>query len=370
MKIAIVHDFLNQYGGAERVVEALHEIYPSAPIYTTIYLPENLPESFKQMDIRTSFMQKLPFLDRHFKKYLLLYPWAVESFDLTDYDVILSSSSAFAKGVRTAAGTCHICYCYTPMRFAWDYKRYIEKEDFGFLLRAAIRLSTLILKKWDLKVNSTVNHFVAISELVKNRIKDIYKRSSDVIYPPVNCHSFEISNQTDNFYLVLSRLNAYKRIDIVVEAFNKLELPLKIIGGGPCMNKLRQMANKNITFTGRLSDEELVDNISKCKALIFPGIEDFGIVPLEAQSAGRPVIAFASGGALETIINGKTGIFFDYQTPESLIEAVNKFEVIKDSFVPSEIRKNALKFNKDRFKREIKEYIESKCRENIRQNAL
>ena len=357
MKLAIVHDFLNQYGGAERCVEAFHEIFPDAPIYTSIYLPDNMPESFRKMDIRTSFMQKFPFLNRHFKKYLLFYPKAIESFDLSGYDIIFSSSSSFAKGVRIKKGVLHVCYCYTPMRFVWDTKSYIEKENFNALEKKAIEISVKILQKWDLKNNTSVDYFVGISNIVKERIKNYYKRTADIIYPTVGCDNYKISTKTEDYYLVVSRLNAYKRIDIVIEAFNKLQLPLRIIGDGPKRKTLEGLAGPTITFLGKVDDIKLAEVYSQCQALLFPGVEDFGIVPLEAQASGRPVIAYAAGGALETVVDGVTGLFFKEQNPESIIDAVRRYEAIKNSFNSEIIRKNAMRFDKEIFKKKICDYV-------------
>jgi glycosyltransferase involved in cell wall biosynthesis len=355
MKIAIVHDYLNQFGGAERVVEALHEIYPDAPIYTSIYLPGRMPESFKKMDIRTSFMQKLPFLTKHFKKYLLLYPLAFASFDMSEYDVVISSSSAFAKGVKKKKGAVHICYCYTPARFIWRYEDYVEKESLNWLFRLILPLFIRILKAWDLKTNDKVDHFIAISNYIAKRIESIYNRKSEVIYPPVNVSDFMPGRGISEHFLIVSRLNAYKKIDVAIKAFNVLGLRLKIIGDGPYRKYLESIANSNIEFLGKVPDKDLAGHYGKCKALIFPGDEDFGIVPVEAQAAGRPVIAYAKGGALETVIKDKTGVFFYEQTEGSLIEAVKR--TLDMGFDPKLIRENALRFDKEVFKQKIREYV-------------
>ncbi len=360
MKIAIVHDYLNQYGGAERVVEVLHDIFPKAPVYTTIYLPENLPDSFRKMDIRTSFMQRLPFLDKHFKKYLLLYPKAVESFDLSDYDVVLSSSSAFAKGIKTISNTLHICYCYTPMRFAWDYERYVEKENFGKIISKTLPFFIDRLRKWDLEKNIRVDYFIAISKNVQKKIDRYYRLGSEVIYPPVNTTKFSISCKKGDYYLVVSRLNAYKGIDLVIEAFNQLGFPLKIIGDGPHRKNLEKLVKSNTEFLGKLDDDDLIKHYRHCKALIFPGDEDFGIVPVETQACGIPVIAHAMGGALETVIDGVTGILYKEMTQESLTEAITRFEKIKNNFDSKIIRENALKFDRAIFTEKIKAFIGEK----------
>ena len=266
--IAITHDYLNQFGGAERAVEVLHEIFPQAPIYTSIYLPNKMPASFKQMDIRTSFMQHLPSLEQHFKKYLFLYPLAFESFDLSDYPVILSSSSAFAKGVTKGPDACHICYCYTPMRFAWRYWDYIEKENISEFIKQMLPLFLGGLRKWDLRTNENVDHFIAISKYIARRLAKFYKVASEVIYPPVNVNSFSPSESVSDYFLIVSRLNAHKKLDIAVKAFNKLGLPLKVIGEGPYKNELMAMAGKNIEFLGKVQDEELPEHYSHCRAQI------------------------------------------------------------------------------------------------------
>jgi len=362
VKIAIVHDFLNQYGGAERVVEALHEVYPDAPIYTSIYVQKNLPDIFKTMNIKTSYMQKLPFL-KHFKKYLLLYPSAFETFDLSKYDVVLSSSSAFAKGVKISNSTCHVCYCYTPMRFAWNYGNYIGKENIGKLAKKCLPYFLKYLKLWDVKTSKKVDYFIAISCEIQKRIKACYSRESDLIYPPVNTRDFSVSSHVGDYFLVVSRLNGYKRIDLVVNAFNELKLKLKIIGDGPCRNSLEQIAGHNIEFLGKVDEISLRNNYAHCRAIIFPGEEDFGIVPLEAQSSGRPVIAFAAGGALETVIDGRTGIFFNTQSVESLIDAINRFLKLENTFDSSQIRANVIQYDKEIFKKAIFNYVNVKYEE-------
>ncbi len=363
MKLAIVHDYLNQFGGAERVVEVLSEIFPQAPIYTSIYLPENMPDSFRKMDIHTSFMQNLPFLNKHFKKYLLLYPYAFKYFGLSEYDVILSSSSAWAKGAKAAPGSCHICYCYTPMRWVWKYEDYVARENFSMATRKILPLAIERLRRWDLATNKGVNYFIAISKYVAERIKRCYGKESVVIYPPVNTSLYQSVLQTGDYYLIVSRLNTYKKIDMAIEAFNKLKLPLRIAGAGPYQDTLKQMAGPTIKFLGKLLDEDLIKQYGECKALIFPGEEDFGIAPVEAQAAGKPVIAFGSGGALETIVEGKTGIFFKEQTPNGLIQAVHKFE--KTFFDSNEIKEHAKTFDKKIFKDKIKKFITEKYQQNL-----
>jgi glycosyltransferase involved in cell wall biosynthesis len=357
MKLAIVHDFLNQYGGAEKCIEAFHEIFPRAPIYTSIFLSEKMPNSFRQMDIRTSFMQKLPGLGKHFKKYLMLYPKAMESFNLKEYDIIISSSSAFAKGIRKNNSAIHVCYCYSPMRFVWDSRNYFEKENLNSTYKVCLPVLLSRLKKWDLERNKDIDYFISISEHIKSRIKKCYQRDSIVIYPPVDVSSFAISEQIEDYYLVVSRLNAYKRIDMVIEAFNRLQLPLRIVGEGPFRPCLEKMAGPTIQFMGRLDENELVKQYEHCKAYVFPGKEDFGIAPVEAQSAGRPVIAYADGGALETVIDGKTGVFFKEPQVGSLCDAVLRLDKLK--LFNKDIRNHAQQFGKEVFKKNIVEYLQA-----------
>ncbi|HUS49621.1 MAG TPA: glycosyltransferase [Candidatus Paceibacterota bacterium] len=370
MKIAIVHDYLNQYGGAERVIEVMHEIFPEAPVFTSIYQPENMPDSFKKMDIRVTFMQKFPFLDRFYKKYFMLYPIAMKSLKVKDFDLIISSSSSFAKGVRKRKNAVHVCYCYTPTRFVWYYNSYIKKENFSKIISTfLLPLFIKSLKKWDLKAVEGVDKFIAISNHIKNKIKACYKRDSDVIYPPVDFEKFKIrqaSKERGSYFLVVSRLNAYKNIDMAINACKKVNQNLKIIGTGLYLKELKKITgdSKKIEFLGRVSDEELSSYYSGCRALIFPGEEDFGISPLEAQASGRPVIAYAKGGALETIIDGETGIFFKEDNEDSLSESISDFISMENNFIPEVIRKHALKFDKEVFKKSFKAYIDNIINDN------
>ena len=360
MKLAIAHDFLNQYGGAERVVEILHEIYPDAPIYTSIYIPENLPDSFKKMNIKTSFMQKLPFINKLFKYYLIFYPKAFESFDLKEYDVILSSSSAFAKGIIPGNNSLHICYCYTPTRFIWNYSNYTKKENYRLIISKLLPLVIKKLKTWDLGTIKRIDYFISISESIKGKIIENYNRDSEVIYPPVDCKAFKISEEVKNYFLIVSRLNSYKNIDLAIKSFSNLGLNLKIVGKGPYRERLEKMAGHNVEFLGRVSDEDLIKLYGSCRAFIFPGEEDFGIAPLEAQASGRPVIAYAKGGALETIVQGVTGLFFTVDTVESIINTITEFIRIEKDFNQNVIRENALKFDKEVFKNKINIFIKTK----------
>ena len=357
MRIAIVHDYLNQIGGAERVVGVLHEMFPEAPIFTTIVDRETLLPELASADIRLSWMQKLPGLRRHFKKYLLFYPSAIESLDLRDFDLLISSSSAFAKSAIKGEKALHICYCYTPMRFAWDYRNYVEKESLNILFRGALPFVIARLKRWDLKTSYRPDYYIAISSAVKVRIKKIYGKDAEVIFPPVDVQKYKPQEKADNFYLIVSRLNPYKKIDLAVEAFNLLGLPLKIIGTGPFLGTLKSMARPNVTFLERRTDQEVADYYAACKALILPGVEDFGIAPLEANAAGRPVIAFKEGGAVDTIVEGINGLFFCENKVESLISSIRAFETGKYNFQPRLIHEYALRFDKEIFKQKMWKFI-------------
>ncbi|SFM12810.1 Glycosyltransferase involved in cell wall bisynthesis [Paenibacillus sp. 1_12] len=357
MKIAIVHDYLNQYGGAERVLECFLDLFPNAPVYTMLTDLSKMPARFAQVDIRNSYIHSIPFSKKHYKKMLSLFPTAVEQFDLREYDVILSSSSAFAKGVITNPNQIHICYCYTPMRYVWDlYHQYIQEDVTNPIFRTLLPFVLHKIRMWDLITAQRVDHFIADSKSISRRIAKYYGRESDVIYPPVSYDNFKQAENTEEFFLIVSRMIPYKRIDIAIEAFNKLKKPLVIIGDGYDRKRLESLAGDTITFMGRQPDEVIVEYYSKCKGFILAGEEDFGITPLEAQSSGRPVIAFGKGGALETVVENETGVFFYESTADSIIEAVRKFESI--AFDSSVIRKHAHGFNETRFKEEILKYIQ------------
>ena len=357
MKIALVHDYLNQFGGAERVVSALHELWPDAPIYTSIYDQSKLPANFKDMDIRTSFMQKLPFCSAWFRAYVLLYPLAFESFDLSEYDVILSSSSAWAKGIKKRPDQLHLCYCHAPMRFVWRYDDYVKREAFPQWLKMILPYILAPIKRWDLQTTEAVDLFIANSKTIADRIKRTYNRESVIINPPVELESFKPSKTQRDYFLVVARLAAYKRLDVVVRAFSQLDLPLKIVGEGPAQKALESLAGPNIEFLGRQNETQLASLLSQCQALIFPGEEDFGIVPLEAMAAGRPVIAFRAGGALETVSEGETGLFFDRQDKEALKSALKQFQFM--TFDQNKICQHVAKFGKLRFQTEIKTLVEN-----------
>jgi glycosyltransferase involved in cell wall biosynthesis len=355
MKVAIVHDWLTGMRGGEKCLEVFCELFPDATLFTLLHKKGSVSGIIENMRIKTSFIQYLPGVEKHYRNYLPLFPSAIESFDLRGFDLVLSSSHCVAKGARIPKNALHICYCYTPMRYAWMFfEEYFG--NYGYLKKKLVTSILKGLRKWDLKTNENVDFFIGISDNIKNRIKQFYGREACVIYPPVDVTDLDVSDKDDNFYLVVSALVPYKRVDIAVEAFNRLGKKLKIVGSGNSVNELKKTAKDNIEFLGWVDDFGLRDYYQKCSALIFPGEEDFGIVPVEAQACGKPVIAFAKGGALETI-TPETGVFFKEQTVDSLVEAVQLFEKTKQRFTKEAARNNALRFSREIFKQKIKEFI-------------
>ncbi len=371
MRIAIVHDWLTGMRGGEKCLEVFCELFPDATVFTLLHIKGSVSAVIENMDIRTSYIQNLPGSERHYRQFLPFFPSAIQSFDLTGYDLILSSSHCVAKGIRKPEKAVHICYCYTPMRYAWRFfDEYFSDEP--PLKRWLISRVIQSLKKWDLKTNKTVDYFIAISDNVKNRILEYYSRESTVIYPPADVDSHTAGNGDESFYLIVSALVPYKRVDIAVRAFNENGKRLVIIGKGPEQEELKKASKSNIEFLGWASEEDLDGYYAGCRALIFPGLEDFGIVPVEAQAYGKPVIAFAAGGVLETVVPFKdeagssspTGVFFDDQHPDSLNGAIEIFEKEKGRFLPAAIRANAVRFSRDRFKQEIDGYVKEKWHEH------
>jgi glycosyltransferase involved in cell wall biosynthesis len=347
--LAIVVSWLNQYGGAERVLEVVHELFPAAPIFTSTYRPAALPPAYRTWDIRTSFLDRIPIANQ--RLLFPLYPAAFESLDLRGYDRVLSISSAFAHGGRLPASTQHLCYCQTPARFLWDYANYVECEHMGRLPRAVLPLLVTVMREWDRCAARRVTDFIAISETVRGRIARDYARESDIIHPPVDVNQFAVSDKHDGFFAIISRLIPYKRIDLAIGAFNELGLPLVIAGDGRDRPRLQAMAKSNIRFLGRITDSERSSLLARCRALILPGEEDFGLVPLEANACGKPVIAFASGGALETVVEGVTGRFFREPTAHCLAETANTW--VDRQFDPWAIRRHAERFGMGAFKSKL-----------------
>ncbi len=356
MKIALIHDWLPFMGGAERVLTNFLELYPNAPIYTTICNKSRLDGPLKEANIITSRLQKKKEIDNH-RKLFPFMPTAMESFDLNEFNIVLSSSSSVAKSVITKPDTMHVCYCHSPMRYAWEFSHEYAGKMAGTKGLKSKLLSYFLtgIRMWDNSSADRVDYFIANSENVAKRIWKHYRRECVVIHPPVRCNLFNISDIDENYFLVVSRLQEYKRIDVAVQAFNELGLPLVIIGDGPEREKLQKMAKSNIKFLGRESDEVIKQHYAKCRAFIFPGEEDFGITPLESQASGRPVIAYGKGGALETVVADKTGVFFEQQTVVSLIKAIKKFE--STQFNKEEIREHAMKFDEEIFKEKIERFI-------------
>lgn len=369
MKIALVHDFLKEYGGAERVLEGLHEIYPEAPVYTAFYSPKHLgkfAEKFKGWDIRMTWAQKIPWITKLYSPLRLLTPLFWESINFSDFDVVISSTNVYgAKGIITKPTTIHICYCHTPPRFLYGYPTALgwEKHLWG---RVIGLLMNHTLRQYDFLAAQRVDYFIAGSKNGQERITKFYRRDSEVIYPPVELPHLQtkgLDNKGD-YYLCVGRLAAAKRIDLAIEACINLDVPLKIVGTGREEDRLRQDfgGRGKIEFLGDVSDETLSDLYQGCKALIFPAVEeDFGIVPVEAMSFGKPVIGFNSGGVKETVIDGKTGILFGESTVEFLVSALKKFTTM--SFSKEECKKQAEKFSKESFKQNIKQFVEDKWEE-------
>jgi glycosyltransferase involved in cell wall biosynthesis len=356
VRLALVHDWLNQIGGAEDVLETLVEMFPSAPIYTSMYWRAKMPPAYQEWDIHTTWMDRLPSVYRHHQSYLPLYPLAFAQLDLSDYDVVLSNKSGFCHGVQTD-GAIHVCYCLTPTRYVWNFETYAAREALPPALKTALRPLIRLLRRWDYRAaQQRVDHFVAISREVQARIRRYYGHDSVVIYPPVDTERFEPASGHGDYYLIVSRLIPYRHIDLAVQAFNRLGLPLVIAGDGRDRPRLEALANSNITFLGRVPDEDLPDLFARCRAYVLPGIEDFGIAPVQAQAAGRPVIARRAGGALDTIVEGETGAFFDETTPEALAAAVRGFDT--EGADPRACARNAKHFDVSVFRKRLGRFVE------------
>jgi len=370
LRVAIVHDWLNQYGGAERVLEALHDLYPEAPVYAATYDPGVMPPAYRSWDIRASFMQRLPLVTSRHQLYLLLYPRAVEGYDLSAYDLVLSTSSAFAHGAIAAPHAPHVCYCHTPMRFGWNYDEYVRHERIPAVLRWLLPPFIRRLRQWDRRTADRVDDFVANSRNVANRIAQFYGRESTIIPPPVDVSRFRPVDPSEvgDYYLALSRLVPYKRIDVAVRAFARLDRPLRIAGSGRSRPDLEAIAADNVRFLGRVPDEDVPGLYARCRAFIFPGEEDLGITPLEAMAAGRPVIAYAAGGALETVVEDETGVFFREQTPEALAEAIREFEARE--FDPAAARRQAERFDAAVFKARVRAFVDDCLAKGVRRPAV
>jgi glycosyltransferase involved in cell wall biosynthesis len=344
LRVAIVHDYLNQAGGAEKVVEVFAEMFPRAPIYTSVYDADAMPNIWRTLDIRTSFMQRLTPRLRFAKPLVALYPAAFELFDLSEYDLVLSSTTAFAKAVVTRPETCHICYCNNPTRFVWMYHDYLRYERLPRTVKRLIPAISTPMRVWDFVAAQRPDFYVAGSYNAARRIAKYYRRESDVVQPPIDASAYGLSNDIADYFLVVSRLQPYKRIDVAIEACNRLKVPLRVIGTGPDRARLERLAGPTVQFLGFTTDEVVRQSLASCRAFLFPGEEDFGLTPVEAQASGRPVVAYSRGGALETVRPGVTGEFFGEQTGEALAAVLTGFDASR--YDPVTIRKHAMTFDK------------------------
>ncbi|MFD1383502.1 glycosyltransferase family 4 protein [Rhodanobacter aciditrophus] len=366
MKVAIIHDWLVTYAGAERVLEKMLECYPEADLFSTVdFLDDDKRFFIKGKSVNTSFIQNLPLAKKKYRSYLPLMPLAIEQFDLSTYDLVISSSHAVAKGVITSPNQLHICMCYSPIRYAWDLQhQYLKESGLNNGIKGLFAKWFLHkIRIWDLRTANSVDRFISISKFIERRINKIYRRDSVVIYPPVYVNEFE-SNVREDFYMTSSRMVPYKRIDLIVQTFSQRfpEKKLIVIGDGPEFEKVRAIAGKNVIIMGHQPFSVLKDHLSKAKAYIFAAEEDFGIAPLEAQASGTPVIAYAKGGALETIIGSDkenaTGLFFNEQSVDSLANAITEFEASGLSIKPIDCIENAKRFSDERFVNQFKDYVD------------
>lgn len=373
LNIAFVHEWLTSFVGSEKVLEAVLELFPGAPVYALVYDAERLQHTrFAQHPVYTSFIQRLPGAVKKYQRYLPLMPLAVEQFDLSGYDLIFSSSHAVAKGVLARANQLHISYVHTPIRYAWDlYFQYLREANLTRGIKSLLaRLILHYVRLWDATTASRVDVFVANSRYVARRIWRTYRRRAHVIYPPVEVNRFNPGRPREDFYLTLSRFVPYKRVDLIVSAFTRMKRPLVVIGDGPDFEKIKRLAGPNVQLMGYQPDEVVRDHMERCKAFVFAAEEDFGITPVEAQAAGAPVIAYGRGGVTETVVAGKTGLFFQKQSEESLIEAVDAFERDSHSFDPEIIRRHAERFSRERFQREISALIEQAWKKFVQKRGL
>ena len=357
IRVAVVHDYFTQHGGAENVAGELYNLVPNADMFATVALEKYLPACIPKERLQTSWMQNLPRIADLYRVYFPLYPFGVQSLDLSNYDLVISSSSGYGKGVRTPSNSLHVCYCHTPMRWIWRYNDYVSREKLAMSKRILLPLALRGLKAWDLEAARQPDQYVANSKVVAQRIRDCYGREAVVIPPPIDANRFLLQAKQDDYYLVLARLVSYKRIDIAVSACNLLNRRLVVIGGGPELEKLRALAGPTVAVLGHISDAEVARYASECRALLFPGEEDFGMAPLELAAAGRPTIAYRAGGALETIVEGTTGIFFDRQEVSSLSDAILHFETM--SWEPKTLRAHALRFDVNQFRRKFYDLLQS-----------
>ena len=368
MKVAIIQDWLVTVGGADKVAKAIFDVFPDADFYTLVAKKEICEELGIPWDrVHTSFIQKMPFSKDKHRIYLPLFPFAIEQFDLRDYDVIISSSHCVAKGILKKENQLHICYCHSPIRYVWDmYHEYLEESRLlrGFKSWIARYLLHRI-REWDLLSSFRVDYYISNSDYVGRRIRETYRRESTTIHPNIDISHFKLCEDKQDYYLTSSRLVSYKKIDLVIEAFNRMpEKRLLVLGGGPDLQAYRKLAKSNVEVMGYQPLDVLKEKMQHAKAFVFAADEDFGMMPIEAESCGTPVIAYGHGGSLETVCEGKTGLFFKQQTVDDVIDAVKRFEDMGDMpFSPSDCRQWAERFSEERFKKEIKAFVEQKFRE-------
>lgn len=370
MKVAIVHYWLVGMRGGEKVVEVLSDLYPDADIFTLVCDPTAISEKIRSHRIFTSFLQKIGGV-RHYQKMLPLMPYALESFDLTGYDLIISSEAGPAKGIVPGPDALHVCYCHSPMRYIWDlYPQY--RAAAGPITKLLMTLTAPWLRQWDVSTSHRVDHFIANSAYVARRIERYYRRSADVVHPPVNLSRFHAAQNSGEYYLCAGQITPYKKIEIAIEACNRGQKKLLVVGAG-ATRLLRRLAGPTVRFSDAVDDTELAHHFANCKALLYPGIEDFGIVPLEVMASGRPVIAYARGGALETVIDGKTGILFHEQTVEALLGAISRFESNSHLFDSAVLQAHSRSFDapicKGRLARLIQTYLEKEDVPSVRVKA-
>ncbi|WP_334050103.1 glycosyltransferase family 4 protein [Alteromonas gracilis] len=367
MKVAIIHDWLIELGGAESVLKELVNLYSNADIYTLVFNSGNPNFSFlKNRIVRSSFIQRLPGSLKNHRKYLALMPLAIEQFDLSDYDLVISSSYCVAKGVLTGPGQLHVCYCHSPVRYAWDLQhQYLEQSGLSNKKRGVLaRLILHYIRLWDVRTSNSVDCFIANSNFIAKRIKKVYGRKSLVIHPPVAVEEFNLELEKEDYYLVCSRLVPYKKIDVIVSAFNRMpDKKLFVIGNGPEMKKLKSLAKDNTVLLGFQPFETLKEYMEKAKAFVFAAEEDFGIVPLEAQASGTPVIGYGKGGLLETVVENVTGVFFHEQSPQAIMEAIWHFETMHFDYL--NIRKHSENFSTSKFTSSISTFIDDKVKESL-----
>ncbi len=355
MRIAVVHDYFTQMGGAERVAQELVNILPGASLHTTVALRDFMPAGLSDRKVVTSWMQYLPSMRDYYRLYFPLYPLAVRSLDLSSYDLVVSSSSGYAKAVRTNRDAIHVCYCHTPMRWAWNLASYTKQEPVSVAQRLLLPPMMMAMRRWDKRASRYPDHFVANSKTVAARIQRTYGRTAEVIHPPIDLHRFRPSPEQEDYYLVLARLISYKRIDLAIDACASLGRRLLVIGDGPDRARLMAKAPPTVTFLNRLSDSEVEHYAARCRALLFPGEEDFGMAPVELAAAGRPTIAYRAGGAAETILDGVTGIFFERQEVTDLVQAIERFE--QQEWSSAVLRKHAEAFGVDVFRSRFLQFL-------------